>query len=100
MLEPVLVISWRTDVDQSAACILMSAGKARQLGIPQDQLVYLHGCGDAYESKQPLYRPSMHRSEATRLAGDRTPLPATLVEITALPEDLLCGLDLLGGQGR
>ena len=54
----------------------MSAGKARQLGIPQDQLVYLHGCGDAYESKQPLYRPSMHRSEATRLAGDRTPLPA------------------------
>ena len=54
----------------------MSAGKARQLGIPQDQLVYLHGCGDAYESKQPLYRPSMHRSEATRLAGERTPLPA------------------------
>ena len=94
------MISLRTDVDQSAACILMSAGKARQLGIPQDQLVYLHGCGDAYESKQPLYRPSMHRSEATRLAGDRTPLPARAHRNTCLAKTLLCGLDLLGGQGR
>ena len=33
--------------------------------------MYLHGCGDAYESQTPLYRQSMHRSEATRLAGDR-----------------------------
>jgi acetyl-CoA C-acetyltransferase len=58
-------------VDQSASCILMSAGKARSLGIPDEQLVYLHGCGDAYESQTPLYRESLHRSEATRLAGDR-----------------------------
>ena len=58
-------------VDQSAACIMMSAGLARALGIPDEQLVYLHGCGDAYESQTTLYRQSLHRSEATRLAGDR-----------------------------
>jgi hypothetical protein len=49
----------------------MSAGLARALGIPDEQLVYLHGCGDAYESQTTLYRQSLHRSEATRLAGDR-----------------------------
>ena len=58
-------------VDQSAACIIMSAGLARSLGIPDRQVVYLHGCGDAYESQTTLYRQSLHRSEATRLAGDR-----------------------------
>eukprot|EP01050_Picozoa_sp_SAG11_P037571 SAG11_NODE_14882_length_596_cov_1.233400_1_plen_164_part_10 len=33
-------------VDQSASCILMSAGRARRFGIPEAQLVYLHGSGD------------------------------------------------------
>jgi acetyl-CoA C-acetyltransferase len=58
-------------VDQSAACIMMSKGLARTIGIPDEHLVYLHGCGDAYESQTTLFRPSLHRSEATRLAGDR-----------------------------
>eukprot|EP01047_Picozoa_sp_COSAG01_P095519 COSAG01_NODE_26200_length_721_cov_0.864952_1_plen_135_part_00 len=57
-------------VDQSAACILMSAGRARRFGIPEERLVYLHGCGDAYEPRPPLRRPSLCRSEATRLAGE------------------------------
>eukprot|EP01052_Picozoa_sp_SAG31_P024741 SAG31_NODE_2125_length_6396_cov_10.043036_4_plen_435_part_00 len=58
-------------VDQSAACILTSAGQARKFGIPDEQLVYLHGCGDAYEPQPPLRRRHLHRSEAVRIAGDR-----------------------------
>ena len=88
-------------VDQSAACIMMSAGLARALGIPDEQLVYLHGCGDAYESQTTLYRQSLHRSEAARLAGDRAmaqagitpeqidlvPSPAVQCNCIILPND-------------
>jgi acetyl-CoA C-acetyltransferase len=36
-------------IDQAAALILTSAGKAREFGITQDKWVYLHGCADAYD---------------------------------------------------
>ena len=36
-------------IDQAAALILTSVGKARALGIPEEKWVYLHGCGDAYD---------------------------------------------------
>jgi hypothetical protein len=50
---------------------MMSAGRARRFGIPEAQLVYLHGCGDAYEPLPPLRRRYLHRSEATKAAGER-----------------------------
>ncbi|HUS95705.1 MAG TPA: acetyl-CoA acetyltransferase, partial [Hyphomicrobiaceae bacterium] len=36
-------------IDQAAAVVLTSAGKARELGIPESKWVYLHGCADAYD---------------------------------------------------
>ena len=56
-------------VDQAAGCLLMSAGKARALGIPESQFVYLHGCGDAAEPSSLLRRKQMQRSAAMQAAG-------------------------------
>ena len=42
-------------VNQSASCLLMSRGKARQLGVAEDRMVYLHGCGDANDPR-PVIR--------------------------------------------
>ncbi|MGB7181346.1 MAG: acetyl-CoA acetyltransferase [Burkholderiaceae bacterium] len=36
-------------IDQSAAVILTSVGKAKALGINPEQFVYLHGCADAHD---------------------------------------------------
>ena len=36
-------------IDQSAALILTSVGKAKELHIPEEKWVYLHGCADAYD---------------------------------------------------
>ncbi|THD62883.1 acetyl-CoA acetyltransferase [Phenylobacterium sp.] len=57
------------EVDQSAAVILASADKARELGVPEDRWVYLHGCADAADLWYPLDRQNFHSSPAMRLTG-------------------------------
>ena len=59
------------DVDQAAAVILCSVGKARELGIPQDRWVFLHGCADASDLWFPLERQDYHSSPAMKATGKR-----------------------------
>lgn len=59
------------EVDQSAGVILASEAKARELGVPEDRWVYLHGCADAADLWFPLDRQNFHSSPAMRLTGQR-----------------------------
>ncbi|MBT5879453.1 MAG: acetyl-CoA acetyltransferase [Rhodospirillaceae bacterium] len=55
--------------DQSAALILTSVAKAKELGIPQENWVYLHGCADAYDHWFISDRKDFHSSHAMRVVG-------------------------------
>lgn len=59
------------EVDQSAGVLLTSLKKARELGVAEDKLVYLHGCADASDLWYPLDRQDFHSSPAMRLTGQR-----------------------------
>lgn len=59
-------------IDQSAAIILTSVAKARELGIPRDRWVYLHGCADAYDHWYISDRHNFHSSPAMRTVGRET----------------------------
>lgn len=59
------------DVDQSAALIMTAASAARELGIPEDRWVYLHGCGDAAEHWYVTERVNYYSAPAIRIAGRR-----------------------------
>jgi acetyl-CoA C-acetyltransferase len=59
------------EVDQSAGVLVASLKKARELGVPEDKLVYLHGCADASDLWFPLDRQNYHSSPAMRLTGKR-----------------------------
>lgn len=59
------------DVDQSAGVLVASVRKARELGVPEDKWVYLHGCADASDLWYPLDRQDFHSSPAMRLTGKR-----------------------------
>jgi acetyl-CoA C-acetyltransferase len=59
------------EVDQSAGVIVASVKKARELGVPEDRWVYLHGCADAADLWYPLDRQDFHSSPAMRLTGQR-----------------------------
>lgn len=59
------------EVDQSAAVLLTSVGKARELGVPEERWVYLHGCADAADLWYPLERQDYHSSPAIRLTGEQ-----------------------------
>ena len=59
------------EVDQSAGVIIASEAKARELGVPEDRWVYLHGCADAADLWHPLNRQNFHSSPAMRLTGQR-----------------------------
>lgn len=59
------------EVDQSAAVLIASVGKARELGVPEDKWVFLHGCADASDLWYPLERQNYHSSPAMRLTGER-----------------------------
>ncbi|MEQ8745218.1 acetyl-CoA acetyltransferase [Pyruvatibacter sp.] len=56
-------------VDQAAAVVMMSVGKARELGIPEDRWVYLHGCADANDLWYVSERVNYHSSPAIRTMG-------------------------------
>jgi acetyl-CoA C-acetyltransferase len=58
-------------VDQSAAIIITSVGRARELGVPAQKWVFLHGCADAADLWYPLERQNYHSSPAMRLTGKR-----------------------------
>lgn len=59
------------EVDQSAAVLIASVRKARELGVPKDRWVFLHGCADASDLWYPLERQNYHSSPAMRLTGER-----------------------------
>lgn len=58
------------DVDQSAALIMMSVARARQLGVPRDRWVYLWGGAEAHDHWFVSERVNYHSSPAIRAAGE------------------------------
>jgi acetyl-CoA C-acetyltransferase len=59
------------EVDQAGGVLIASVAKARELGVPEDRWVYLHGCADAHDLWYPLERQDFHSSPAMRLTGRR-----------------------------
>ena len=57
------------DVDQAAAVFMTSAATARELGIPEDRWIYLHGGADAHDHWHILDRIDFTSSPAIRRAG-------------------------------
>ncbi len=58
-------------VDMAAAVILCSLATARDAGVPDDKLVYLHAATEANDSTYASTRANFHRSPAMRIAGGR-----------------------------
>lgn len=58
------------DVDQSAGVLMTSLARARELGVAEDRLVFLHGCADANDIWNPIDRQDFHSSPAMRLTGE------------------------------
>ena len=59
-------------IDQAAAVILTSLAKARELGIPEHRMVYLHGCADAHDHWFISDRRNYHSSPAMRIVAEET----------------------------
>jgi acetyl-CoA C-acetyltransferase len=57
-------------IDQAASVILTSVAKARELGIPEDRWVYLHGCADAHDHWYISDRHNFHSSPAMRVVAE------------------------------
>ena len=73
-------------IDQSAAIILTSVAKAKELGIPKEKWVYLHGCADAYDHWYLSDRINFHSSPAmSKVAQEAFEMAdCTLADIDAL----------------
>jgi len=56
-------------IDQSAALLMTSVATARELGIPRDKWVFLHGCADGHDHWYVTERPALHASPAIRAAS-------------------------------
>eukprot|EP00004_Rigifila_ramosa_P012315 TRINITY_DN2660_c0_g1_i1.p1 TRINITY_DN2660_c0_g1~~TRINITY_DN2660_c0_g1_i1.p1 ORF type:complete len:484 (+),score=81.76 TRINITY_DN2660_c0_g1_i1:72-1454(+) len=91
-------------VNQAAAVVLTSVGRARQLGIPEERWVYLHGCADVNEVWNVTERPNLHESPAIKLMGQAAMKMAgvTIGDISFLdiyscfPSAVQLGRDALG----
>jgi len=59
------------EVDQSAGVLIASVKKARELGVPEAQWVFLHGCADASDLWNVLDRQNYYSSPAMRMTGRR-----------------------------
>ena len=59
------------DVDQSAGVLITSLARARELGVAEDRMVFLHGCADANDIWNPIERQDFHSSPAMRLTGEQ-----------------------------
>ncbi len=75
-------------VDQGAALIITSVGKARSLGIPEDRWVYPHAGTEAWDHLYVSERDNLHSSPAIRLASRK------LFELTGFGVDDLDTVDL------
>jgi acetyl-CoA C-acetyltransferase len=58
-------------VNMGAAVILTSVAKARELGVADDRMVYLHGCADANDIWNVSERVNYHSSPAIRAMGEK-----------------------------
>jgi acetyl-CoA C-acetyltransferase len=58
-------------VDMGAGLIVCSLEVARELGVPDEKIVYLHAGTEANDSESPSTRYEFHRSPAIRIAGSR-----------------------------
>ena len=58
-------------VNMGAAVILSSVEKARELGVADDRMVYLHGCADANDLWNVSARVNYHSSPAIRTMGQK-----------------------------
>ena len=58
-------------VNMGAALILTSVSRARELGVPEDKLVYLHGCADGNDIWHLSERRDYHSSPAMRCLGEK-----------------------------
>ncbi|MDO8614381.1 MAG: acetyl-CoA acetyltransferase [Dehalococcoidia bacterium] len=59
------------ETDQAAALIVTGSQTARELGIPEERWVYLHGCGDAVDKWYVSERLNYYHSPAIRAATQR-----------------------------
>ncbi|MFM8819189.1 MAG: acetyl-CoA acetyltransferase [Phenylobacterium sp.] len=76
------------DVDQSAGVLMTSLARARELGVAEDRLVFLHGCADANDIWNPIDRQDFHSSPAMRLTGERA------LEMAGIGIDDIAAFDL------
>ncbi len=53
-------------IDQAAAVVMTSVGKAREMGIDESRWVYLNGCAEANDIWHISERPELHRSPAMK----------------------------------
>jgi acetyl-CoA C-acetyltransferase len=60
----------RDQANQGAAVLMTSVAKARELGVPEDRWVYLHGGADAME-RTPIERQDFSQGPASVLAAKR-----------------------------
>ncbi|WP_417517376.1 acetyl-CoA acetyltransferase [Minwuia sp.] len=58
-------------VDQSAAILMTSVAGAREMGVPEDRWVYLHGCADANEPVMVSERGDYATCPAIRVMGQK-----------------------------
>ena len=70
-------------VDMSAAVVMTSVAKARELAIPESKWVFLHGCADANDIWHVSERVNYYSSPAIREVGRRAFLMANKI-----PDDL------------
>jgi acetyl-CoA C-acetyltransferase len=56
-------------IDQSAAVVMTTVATARELGIPRDKWVFLHGCADGHDHWYVSERPDLQASPAIRAAS-------------------------------
>lgn len=59
-------------VDQSAAIIMTTVAKARELGIDESKWVFLHGCADSTDHWYVTERDTLHASPAIRVNARET----------------------------
>ncbi len=92
------------ETDQAAAVIMTGSETARELGIPEDRCVYLHGCGDAtdkwFVSERVNYQSSPAIQAATQRALGMAGIGADDVSMfdlySCFPSAVQMGLDALG----
>jgi len=56
-------------IDQSAAVVMTSVATARELGVPRERWVFLHGCADAHDHWFVSERIDLNSSPAIRAAS-------------------------------